>query len=70
MDVSFVEHKPFFNQTHLQGESEKEDGKFWETTPVLPNSFFPIETESVFSGTEINNREFVFQKETESENIE
>ena len=69
MDVSFVEHKPFFNQTHLQGESEK-DGKFWKTTPILPNSFFPIETEPVFSGTEINNKEFVFQKETESENIE
>ena len=36
----------------------------------MPNSFFPIETEPVFSGTEINNKEFVFQKETESENIE
>ena len=36
----------------------------------MPNSFFPIETKPVFSGTEINNREFVFQKETESENIE
>ncbi|KAL5849957.1 hypothetical protein ACOSQ4_007970 [Xanthoceras sorbifolium] len=68
MDVVFVEQKLFFNKTHFQGESEKEDDEFsfknsWNPSiSVLPNSVFPMVSNDY--------EEVIFQKETESRNIE
>ena len=43
MDVVFVEKQLYFSHTHLQGEKEKSEDEFWQTSTPHPSVFLNID---------------------------
>ena len=43
MDVVFVEKQSYFSHTYLQGEKEKSEDEFWQTSTPFPSVFQDID---------------------------
>lgn len=46
MDVTFLEHQPYFQKKFLQGEKKKKEETFWNVIPTLPKT---VDCENLFS---------------------